>query len=291
MPPPDLTKLFLEERARRRAAAAGVGTSTSSKSEESVLESLETRPALTLADFDVGKNAPCPTSGLFYLPDFVTEGEEQQLLKAVRCHKNQGRWTTGNGGRRVANWGGRPSHVTVTEALPTWATAIRDALFSRNVFSADDKNKGKHVKPNHVLVNEYASPHGIPAHNDGDVYAPCVAILTLQGDALIDFWENDDGDVCAIGEDERENDEEDLRIENDLPKPTPRAQVMLRRRSLLVYKNEAYELRHGIRRAYTDVIGNECVNLASANVEIDDRVQRGNTRVSIVFVIKRKPEE
>ena len=172
MPPPDLTKLFLEERARRRAAAAGVGTSTSSKSEESVLESLETRPALTLADFDVGKNAPCPTSGLFYLPDFVTEGEEQQLLKAVRCHTNQGRWTTGNGGRRVANWGGRPSHVTVTEALPTWATAIRDALFSRNVFSADDKNKGKHVKPNHVLVNEYASPHGIPAHNDGDVYAP-----------------------------------------------------------------------------------------------------------------------
>jgi alkylated DNA repair protein alkB family protein 6 len=37
--------------------------------------------------------------------------------------------------------------------------------------------------PNHVLVNEYDRPVGITPHNDGALYAPHVAIITLSGSA------------------------------------------------------------------------------------------------------------
>ena len=42
--------------------------------------------------------------------------------------------------------------------------------------------------PNHVLVNEYNRPAGITPHNDGALYAPHVAIITLSGSALIVGW-------------------------------------------------------------------------------------------------------
>jgi alkylated DNA repair protein alkB family protein 6 len=42
--------------------------------------------------------------------------------------------------------------------------------------------------PNHVLVNEYHRGAGITPHNDGDLYAPHVAIVTLSGSALMEFW-------------------------------------------------------------------------------------------------------
>ena len=277
--PPDLTKLFLEERARRRAAASA-STSTVVASTETYLESLESRPAVNLSDFDVGKNATRPVSGLYHIPEFITESEEQALLAAIRSPQNNSRWTTAtDGGRRIANWGGKPSDVTVTEPLPPWASTIVDALFSRNVF-CDDKNK-KHVKPNHVLVNEYQVPSGIAPHNDGDVYAPCVAILTLEGDALIDFWENDGSEAIAVASDDDDDDDD----KNE--KPVPRAQVMLRCRSLLVYENDAYRLRHGIRETRIDFITDKCVNCETTNVSINEKVERGKTRVSIVFVIKR----
>ena len=53
MPPLDLKRLFDEERARRRAAA---GASTSAAAPDR-LEALEARPAVSMADHDVGRFA------------------------------------------------------------------------------------------------------------------------------------------------------------------------------------------------------------------------------------------
>jgi alkylated DNA repair protein alkB family protein 6 len=197
MPPLDLKRLFDEERARRRAAA---GASTSAESAPERLEALEARAAYSMTDHDVGRFAARPVSGLFYVPEFVTEAEERALLRSIRAPENDRRWTRGDGGRRVGNWGGKPSDADVTEPLPVWARAVVDALFARRVFSEtrDETNeKSSDAPPNHVLVNEYRAPAGIFPHNDGGVYAPKVAILTLEGDALIDFWENDGSDAAS----------------------------------------------------------------------------------------------
>lgn len=288
MPPLDLKRLFEEERARRRAVA---GASTSAAAAPDRLEALEARPAVSMADHDVGRFAARRISGLHYVPEFVTEAEEEALLRSIRAPENDRRWTSGDGGRRVGNWGGRPSDADVSEPLPVWATAVVDALFARRVFESqpankkDDARAATETRPNHVLVNEYLAPAGITPHNDGDVYAPKVAILTLEGDALIDFWEND-------GSPTRESDEEDdAEAKEDglkKPSPSPRAQVALRRRSLLVYEGEAYSLRHGIRRGFVDTITRACVNAKRARVNAGETVPRGERRVSVVFVAKRR---
>jgi alkylated DNA repair protein alkB family protein 6 len=279
MPPLDLKRLFDEERARRRAAA---GASTSEAAAPDRLEALEARPAVSMADHDVGRFAARRVSGLHYVPEFVTEAEEEALLRSIRAPENDRRWTSGDGGRRVGNWGGRPSDADVSEPLPVWATAVVDALFARRVFeSRSAPGAATETRPNHVLVNEYLAPAGITPHNDGDVYAPKVAILTLEGDAQIDFWENDGSPTR-----EEESDEEEDGLKK--PSPSPRAQVALRRRSLLVYEGEAYGLRHGIRRGFVDTITRACVNAKRARVNAGETVPRGERRVSVVFVAKRR---
>jgi len=288
MPPLDLKRLFDEERARRRAAA---GASTSAESAPERLEALEARAAYSMTDHDVGRFAARPVSGLFYVPEFVTEAEERALLRSIRAPENDRRWTRGDGGRRVGNWGGKPSDADVTEPLPVWARAVVDALFARDVFqeTRDETNEETgDAPPNHVLVNEYRAPAGIFPHNDGGVYAPKVAILTLEGDALIDFWENDGSDAASDATVRAEDDDEDEQKQKRNPPPAPRAQAALRRRSLLVYEAEAYGLRHGIRKGFVDVVTSACVNAESARVSVGATVPRGETRVSIVFVRKRR---
>ena len=295
MPPLDLKRLFEEERTRRRAAA---GASNSAEAAPERLEALEARPMYSMADHDVGRFAARRLSGLHYVPEFVTDAEEEALLRSIRAPENDRRWTSGDGGRRVGNWGGRPSDADVSEPLPVWATAIVDALFARRIFEAPSESAPgdaraatlstipPNPKPNHVLVNEYLAPAGITPHNDGDVYAPKVAILTLEGDALIDFWENDGSPTAVEREEAEEEDEEDRKNNRRPPSPSPRAQVALRRRSLLVYEGEAYDLRHGIRRRFVDTITRACVNAESARVAAGETVPRGERRVSVVFVIK-----
>ena len=124
MPPLDLKRLFEEERARRRAAA---GASTSAAAAPDRLEALEARPMYSMADHDVGRLAARRLSGLHYVPEFVTDAEEEALLRSIRAPENDHRWTRGDGGRRVGNWGGKPSDAEVTEPLPVWAVAVVDA--------------------------------------------------------------------------------------------------------------------------------------------------------------------
>ena len=153
-----------------------------------------------MADHDVGRFAARRISGLHYVPEFVTEAEEEALLRSIRAPENDRRWTSGDAGRRVGNWGGRPSDADVSEPLPVWATAIVDALFARRFFEAPSESAPgdaraatlstipPNPKPNHVPVNSTSRPRASRRTTTG-AFAPKVAILTL-GDALIDFWEN-----------------------------------------------------------------------------------------------------
>lgn len=266
--PVDMKALLARERERRRAAASGdpAGAATASSSAAATAPVvMAPRAKISLRDFDVGERAG--VRGLHYVPDFISPDEERAVLAGIHAPGTESRWVR-SGRRRVANYGGVPSSSEVTEPLPPFATSLLEAIASAGIVN-------ERTAPNHVLVNEYVAPAGISPHNDGDVYAPHVAIVTLGGAALMDFWPND-GSVTA----------DDDRRDCDEREPTPIAQVLLRPRSLLLYTGDAYGLRHGIRHRDVDVATDRCVNAAVAGVEIGDEVERGRVRYSVVFVRK-----
>ena len=272
--PVDMKALLAQERERRRRAAAGPGEGgPSGAAAEGSSEGappppschLEERTSLDLADFDVG--AVANVRGLHYVPDFISVDEERAVLAGIHAPDTQHRWVP-SGRRRVANFGGSPSSSLVTEPLPPFAASLLRAITQSGIVNDT-------TRPNHVLVNEYIAPAGISPHNDGDIYAPHVAIITLSVSALMDFWPNDG--TPTIDDDRTDCDEND---------PVPIAQVMLRPRSLLLYTGDAYGLRHGIRDKGVDSVSDRCANVSAANVTVGEEVARGLTRYSVVFVRK-----
>lgn len=264
--PVDMKALLARERERRRAAAsgepAGAATASSSAAATAPVVMMAPRAKISLRDFDVGARAG--VRGLHYLPDFISPDEECAVLAGIHAPGAESRWVR-SGRRRVANYGGVPSSSEVTEPLPPFAASLLRAIADAGI--VDERT----TMPNHVLVNEYVAPAGISPHNDGVVYHPHVAIVTLEGAALMDFWPND-GSATA---DEQTDDP-----------PSPIAQVLLRPRSLLLYTGDAYGLRHGIRHADVDVVTDRCVNAEIAGVAVGDEVRRGRVRYSVVFVRK-----
>lgn len=266
--PVDMKALLARERERRRAAASGepdAAATTSSSAAATAPVVMAPRRKISLRDFDVGERAG--VRGLHYVPDFISPDEERAILAGIHAPGTESRWVR-SGRRRVANYGGVPSSSEVTEPPPPFAAALLEAIAAAGI--VDER-----TAPNHVLVNEYVAPAGISPHNDGDVYAPHVAVVTLKGAALMDFWPNDGS--FTVDDDRHDCDERD---------PTPLAQVLLRPRSLLLYTGDAYGLRHGIRHVDVDAVTDRCVNAKIAGADVGDEVERGRVRYSVVFVRK-----
>nr|XP_055055678.1 alpha-ketoglutarate-dependent dioxygenase alkB homolog 6 isoform X2 [Misgurnus anguillicaudatus] len=95
------------------------------------------------------KEAP-PT--VYYIPNFITEGEEESLLQQVyRAPKPK--WTQLSG-RRLQNWGGLPNPKgMLAEKLPDWLLTYTEKISMLGAFSGKTAN--------HVLINEYKPGEGI----------------------------------------------------------------------------------------------------------------------------------
>ena len=116
--------------------------------------------------------------------------------------------------------------------------------------------------PNHVLINEYQNGAGISPHSDGPLYFPQVAVLTLAGGALLDFYAA------------------------SLPSSVV-ASIYLRPRSLHVVSNDVYEnFLHGIAAGCEDAIQEGCLNLPWLPDMPLGAIARSPLRYSIVFVHK-----
>jgi len=104
-----------------------------------------------------------------------------------------GRWVPLRA-RRLQQYGGQPSRggLAWREALPPWLDALADALVAGGLFPAG-------LRPNHVLVNEYAPNEGILPHTDGPAYAPVVATLSLGSPAVMEYTRGARGDGGAGG--------------------------------------------------------------------------------------------
>ncbi len=136
--------------------------------------------------------------------------------------------------RRLGNYGGVPHPGgLLEEALPPWLARLVAKLVARGVFPAD-------APPNQVLANAYVGPtSGIGLHNDGPLFSPRVAIVSLGTPALLRFV------PVAAGAASREH------------------TLLLRPRSLLLFTGAAYtDFRHGIAPGATCVDAETCRNLS-----------------------------
>lgn len=201
-----------------------VGSSTSSSSS-------------WLEPFRVGS---LPT--IYYVPDFVSEAQELSLLQQVQGAP-VAKWKTLKN-RRLQNWGGVVHEKgLISQPIPAWLSSITDKITKEtNLFPAPI---------NHVLVNEYLPGQGITSHQDGPVYHPVVAILSLGAPTMMHFRPHTrltESDDEAHGEREQ--------------KGEATCSLVLMPGSLLVFKDSSYtDYLHGIDEAHEDFLNDKVVNL------------------------------
>ncbi|XP_027711212.1 alpha-ketoglutarate-dependent dioxygenase alkB homolog 6 isoform X1 [Vombatus ursinus] len=204
---------------------------------------------------------------IYYVPDFISEQEETQLLRQV-YEAPKPKWTQLSG-RKLQNWGGLPHPKgMVPEQLPRWLQHWVDAVSSLGLFGG--------AQANHVLVNEYQPGEGIMPHEDGPLYYPTVSTISLGSHTVLDMYLPRGPEL-----------EKDPREEQ--PQPLPKFSLLLEPRSLLVLRGEAYtHLLHGIRPTSIDALTETPVANAAAcpSAQPDALLPRG-TRVSLT--IRRVP--
>jgi alkylated DNA repair protein alkB family protein 6 len=305
-------RMLQERRAQRDAAkAAAVASPTPSSSSKDigagggtikkVAEAADAADAAASRDNRGGQLVLGPATRvgagvvdfLHYVPGWLSEAEACALEQALPAADSK-KWSR-LAHRRLLNCGGVP-HPSgmIEEELPPWFGALRERLLAEGVFS-DPANP-----PNQVLLNEYSAEDpaaggsgggGIAPHNDGPLFAPRVAIVSLGAPAVLHFWEppppaekGDEGGVvgAASGWDA-------VRVGGGSSGAQPQQQlrpplcsVLLLPRSLLLFGGDhAYgKLLHGIYPASADVLGPSVCNLAACggSYRVGDAVARGQRR-------------
>jgi alkylated DNA repair protein alkB family protein 6 len=186
---------------------------------------------------------------VWVLTEYVSTDEEAALLAA--CTGPAARWTQVSG-RRLQALGGTVHAAAglLPAPLPKWVNPllVRIQRTAGSLFGDEPLN--------HVLVNCYAAGEGILAHQDGPLYFPAVAIVSLGADAVMQFSPH-----------------QQLRDSS-----AETVSVWLPRRSLLVFTDEAYSAYlHGIPGREVDDLAAVCNAPAGGATE----ATRVGTRVSL----------
>uniref|UniRef100_A0A5K4FAC0 Fe2OG dioxygenase domain-containing protein n=2 Tax=Schistosoma mansoni TaxID=6183 RepID=A0A5K4FAC0_SCHMA len=189
---------------------------------------------------------------VLYLPDFINEEEEQELLKHIYSAPLP-KWVSLRG-RRLQNWGGIP-HVKgmLAEKVPQWLQKYMDRVSALCLFDKNNSNN----KANHVLVNEYESGQGIFPHHDGPLYYPVVATINLNSYGILDFYEPLDTSS-------------DPQTKSTLFNDRYIGSVYLKARSLNIVAEKMYtHYMHGIAERTNDLLINyeDCLKRSEESVE------------------------
>lgn len=169
--------------------------------------------------------------GFFYIPNFISEQEEEYLLDKIQTSPRP-KWKQ-LANRRLQYWGGQVSkkNTLIPEALPEFMTRF-PPLIARIAELGVFKGSA-HAQPNHCLVNEYLPGQGILPHEDGDAYFPAVATVSLGSHGVLDIyrWAEEEGESGKVRAREQE----------------PIFSILQEPRSLLVTVGSAYrDYLHGI---------------------------------------------
>ncbi|EJD43638.1 hypothetical protein AURDEDRAFT_145442 [Auricularia subglabra TFB-10046 SS5] len=186
---------------------------------------------------------PCVPE-VFYIPDFITEYEEEFLLRKIQ-EAPQPMWRT-LANRRLQIWGGIIKNgVLVGQKLPEFLCNFPDLITRLRDTGAFVS--AKHGLPNHVIVNEYLPGQGIMPHEDGPAYHPVVATISLGSHAVFHYYRyaTDSADATDTAQ-------------SAGGKPidrTPVASLLLEPRSLVITRSSLYTGHlHGIEDRTEDVL-------------------------------------
>ncbi|KAG6550699.1 hypothetical protein Mapa_007796 [Marchantia paleacea] len=115
---------------------------------------------------------------VFYIPGFLTCEEQDSLVRQVKSAPIA-KWKSLKN-RRLQNWGGVVHEKgLIPQSLPSWLKPLTERI---------DSETGLFPSPiNHVLVNEYEPGQGIMPHQDGPLYFPVVAIVSLGSPTVMRF--------------------------------------------------------------------------------------------------------
>jgi alkylated DNA repair dioxygenase AlkB len=118
--------------------------------------------------------------GLRYIPNFITEDEEFELVRAI----DEQPWLPALK-RRTQHYGYKYDYTkrTIDSSsslgdLPDWVGFFSSLLFEQELFEE---------KPNQVIVNEYMPGQGIGPHIDSTAFGKTVASLSLLSSIEMHF--------------------------------------------------------------------------------------------------------
>lgn len=222
----------------------------------------------SLDDYIVGS-----VPAVYYIPDFITAAEEEQLLNKI-YKAPISKWKALKN-RRLQNWGGVVHEKgLLAQDLPPWLKNVTRKIYGESGLFPSEIN--------HVLINEYLPHQGIMAHQDGPAYVPVVAILSLGSPVVMEFVPHPS---CEESKQVSENSNEDatnivhmaMSSSKWLNKYLPFS-VALMPCSLLIFKDQAYsDYLHGI---------NDCeIQQFSKAVNVD-KVQLSDGEERIVSSLK-----
>ncbi|KAJ6810770.1 alpha-ketoglutarate-dependent dioxygenase alkB-like protein 6 [Iris pallida] len=180
---------------------------------------------------------------IFYIPNFITNSEQAQLLHHI-YEVPASRWKSLKN-RRLQNWGGVVHEKgLLPQDLPPWLTKFTQRIFQQTGLFPSAIN--------HVLINEYLPNQGIMPHQDGPAYYPIVAILSLESPVVIDFTPHlrlkgrtEKEGIAVKGSDNNVTASDDAIVSSnklicrtdDIRQP---CSLLLMPCSLLLFKDEAY---------------------------------------------------
>ncbi|KAL4927956.1 uncharacterized protein BDV17DRAFT_103350 [Aspergillus undulatus] len=221
----------------------------------------------------------------FYITDFITEDEEERLLRKIPTAPLP-TWKTLSH-RRVQTYPSAlsPSNALLASPLPPWlSNPIIPRFQSLRLFS-----DSPHKEPNHVLVNEYRPGQGIMPHEDGAAYYPLVATVSLGGVVVLDLYPKErqhEHDDKGEGNNVQKGDADGNGSSNT--RRQPKYRILQEQRSLLVTRGSIYgDYLHGIAEIERDEdLNAESIcnwDLLGARERFGDGYNIRETRVSLTY--------
>lgn len=218
-------------------------------------------------------------STCFYIPNFITEGEEKLLVHNIEKTSSL-RWTQLKN-RRLINFGGVPTQKgMIAEEIPRYLQNYVDKVNELGVF--------KDVNANHILLNEYHAGQvrdiylvffievtllflqnwqGIMPHFDGPLFYPTITTLSVGSHAVLEF-------------NKPRSDDDDISEKN------PVFKILVEPRSLLVLQDDLYRcFMHSISEVDEDNITDPLIrNLDRTSFAAGDvKILQRSTRFSLTI--------
>jgi alkylated DNA repair protein alkB homolog 6 len=199
---------------------------------------------------------PSVPSTCYYIPNFITEAEEQLLIHNIE-KTSPVRWTQLKN-RRLINIGGVPTQKgMIAEEIPKYLQIYVDKVNQLQIFGD--------VKANHILLNEYRAGQGIMSHFDGPLFYPTITTLSIGSHTVLEFHKP-------------RSDEDEENVSTD-----PTFKLFVDRRSLLILKDDLYHrYMHSIQELHVDDTSDPLIKNLKA-LPAEKEVVKRETRFSLTI--------